>query len=109
MQAFSSKFSSGPDRDESRNIDPWTDQDIIAAIGYAVLLALPSLDLSCELHDGIAILRGTTLDDYDRTQALEIAADIPGVQHVIDRITVRDEPAPFGSRWTAKPVINKAA
>lgn len=81
----------------------------MAAVGFAVQLALPALDVACEAHDGIAILRGTAMDNYDRLQALDIAADIPGVRHVIDRLTVCEEPVPFGSRWTAKPLRKKAA
>ena len=109
MHPPSGNSSADRDPDRPRIPDPWTDRDIVAAIGYAMHLAIPSLKLACEAHDGIAILRGMTMDKYDRLQALDIAADIPGVQHVIDRITVSEEAASFGSRWKAKPVGSKAA
>ncbi len=91
------------------SFEPWTDVDIVAAIRYAVRLALPCFEVACEAHDGIAILHGVAMDNYDRLQVLDIAADLPGVRHVIDRLTVQEEPVPFGSRWTARPRVNKAA
>jgi osmotically-inducible protein OsmY len=64
----------------------WSDEDIEATILFAAGFIVPSLDFACEVHDGIAILRGRPADNDERLRALDMSADVPGVRHVIDRL-----------------------
>jgi osmotically-inducible protein OsmY len=77
-----------PGRDDAQlpSATTWSDEDIEAAIRFAAGYIVPSLDLACEVHDGIAILRGHPADYDERLRALDMSADVPGVRHVIDRL-----------------------
>lgn len=92
MQTTLPSGAAGHEPVELLSATTWSDEDIEAAIRFASGFIVPSLDLACEVHDGIAILRGHPADYDERLRALDMAADIPGVRHVIDRLATVGTP-----------------
>lgn len=93
MQASSALYALHRERTRTRNATPWSDREIASAIEYAVELAYPELSgLECLVQDGIVILRGQPDRIGVAPSLLALTADIPGVRHVIDRLSAADHP-----------------
>ena len=83
------------DDSKSRTAGEFTDDVTIQFIVKKRLIGAPDvrgLRINVEIRKGVVTLFGNVRSEEERTRALEIAAGVPNVVRVVDRLQVPQEP-----------------